>query len=148
MHLQDIIQDYDDKGVGVRHVRSGRRQRVAPRLAHSNGVLPINRSSDSLDGVHGADVRHLQSNYDGADQVCSWYWCTLSKVIVLMNQGRKQEAEGAACLISVDKGREQQKNSPQPLCSGRHSSGASACHSVLVTGRALSCLSSVLAGRY
>ncbi len=71
MRLQEIIQDYDDKGVGVGQMRSGRRERVAPRLAYGNGLLPVNRSSDSLDGVHGADVRHLQSNFDGAEPVCS-----------------------------------------------------------------------------
>ena len=71
MHLQDIIQDYDEKGVGIGQVRSQRRERAAPRLAHSNGLLPVNRSSDSLDGVHGADVRHLQSSFDGAEPVCS-----------------------------------------------------------------------------
>lgn len=70
MHLQDIIQDYDDKGVGIGQVRARRRERPAPRLAHSNGLLPVNRSSDSLDGVHTADVRHLQSSFDGAEPVC------------------------------------------------------------------------------
>ena len=71
MNLQDIIQDYDEKGVGVGQKRSGRRERVAPRLAYGNGLHPVNRSSDSLDGVHGADVRHLQSSFDGAEPVCS-----------------------------------------------------------------------------
>ena len=68
--LQEIIQDYDEKGVGIGAARPGRRRGAPTRLRHSNGSLPANRSSGSLvDGVRGGDVRHLQSSFDGPYQV-------------------------------------------------------------------------------
>ena len=70
--LQEIIQDYDEKGVGIGAARPGRRRGAPTRLRHGNGSLPANRSSGSLvDGVRGGDVRHLQSSFDGPYQVSS-----------------------------------------------------------------------------
>lgn len=65
--LQEIIQDYDEKGMGIKRPKSGHR-RQRSRLSGSTDSADI-RHSDSLDEQRSGDVGELQGAFAGTDQV-------------------------------------------------------------------------------
>ncbi len=70
MFPQEIIQDYDDKGMGMAGPRSGRSSRRKGASCLSDGAIPDARAGDSFEELHRSNVHNLQSNFLGASQVC------------------------------------------------------------------------------
>lgn len=68
---QEIIQDYDDKGVGITGPRSGRRSRRKGSRLAGDGAAADARASNLLDELRGGNVRDLQSSYLETGQVGS-----------------------------------------------------------------------------
>jgi hypothetical protein len=65
--LQEIIQEYDEKGVGMSRPRSGHRRQ---RSGLSEGTASAHaRHGDVLDELRGANVRELQGGFSGSVQV-------------------------------------------------------------------------------
>ncbi|BDA47090.1 probable Laminin-like protein epi-1 at N-terminal half [Coccomyxa sp. Obi] len=67
-NVEEIIQDYDDKGMGIAGPRSGRSSRRKGGTRLSDGAVPDARASDSFEELHRSNVHDLQSNFLGASQ--------------------------------------------------------------------------------
>ncbi|CAL8471705.1 g11247 [Coccomyxa elongata] len=67
-NVEEIIQDYDDKGVGIAGPRSGRSGRRKGEQRLFDGAAPDACAADSFEELHRSNVHDLQSNFLGASQ--------------------------------------------------------------------------------
>lgn len=67
--MQEIIQDYDEKGMGIAGPRSGRRSRRKGSRLAGDGTSPDVRADDSFDELRCGNVHDLQGNFLDVGQV-------------------------------------------------------------------------------
>ncbi|KAK9918082.1 hypothetical protein WJX75_001065 [Coccomyxa subellipsoidea] len=62
-NVEEIIQDYDEKGMGIAGPRSGRRSRRKGSRLAGDGTSPDVRADDSFDELRCGNVHDLQGNF-------------------------------------------------------------------------------------